>query len=142
MAIKKKEVLKIAKPAPANASAGKKPVWKTVVKKVAKKLAKPATTKPKLKLGKPATRKAPAGKPIGVVTHFFDHISVGIVKFSKPVKVGTTVRFLGAHTDLVQPIVSMQYDHEPIAVAKKGTEVGIKVKEKVHEGNKVYLAEK
>ena len=103
-----------------------------------KKMKQPAR---KTAAKRPAVKVQPKlGKPIGIVTHFFDHISVGIVKFSKPVKVGTPVRCLGAHTALVQPIISMQYDHEPIAIAKKGKEVGIKVKEKVHEGNKVYLA--
>jgi putative protease len=79
-------------------------------------------------------------KPIGEVTHFFGKISVAIVKFSKPVRVGATVRFVGMHTEFTQTIASMQYDHEPIAIAKKGKEVGIKVKKDVHEGNLVYAA--
>lgn len=81
---------------------------------------------------------APEGKPIGEVTHYFGGIDVAIVRFSKPVAVGTKVRFKGATTDFAEPIRSMQYDHQDIAEAKKGQEVGIKVGDKVREGDKVY----
>lgn len=77
-------------------------------------------------------------KPIGKITHYFDKIKVAIVKFNKKVSVGETVRFRGMHTDFVQKIDSMQYEHESIKSAAKGKEVGIKVKKKVHETDKVY----
>jgi len=79
-------------------------------------------------------------KPIGEVTHYFDHLGVAIVKFNKAIKVGETIKFKGAHADFEQKIDSMQYDHKAIESAKKGQEVGIKTKEKVHEGNEVYIA--
>ena len=79
-------------------------------------------------------------KPIGEVTHFFGNISVAIVKFSRAVKVGETVRFRGATTDFVETIASMQYDHQDIASAKKGQEVGIKVGDKVRVGDEVFEA--
>jgi translation elongation factor EF-1alpha len=101
---------------------------KKTVKKVIKK--KPAI---KARVPKPE-------KPIGVVTHFYGKIKVGILKFNKAVKVGTEVRFLGAHTDFRQKIDSMQFDHTPVTTAKKGKQIGIKVKKKVHEGDKVFLS--
>ena len=79
-------------------------------------------------------------KPIGAVTHFYGHLGVAIVKFSKPVKVGDKVRFKGATSDLEETIQSIQYDHKPIDSAKKGQEVGIKVGGKVREGDLVYEA--
>lgn len=79
-------------------------------------------------------------KPIGEVTHYYSHLEVAIVKFSKPVDVGTKVRFKGATTDFEETISSMQYDHKPIDKARKGQEVGIKVREKVRQGDKVYEA--
>ena len=79
-------------------------------------------------------------KPIGVVTHFFNHIRVAIVKCKLPIKRGTEIRFKGATTDFSMSIQSMQYDHESITVTKKGQEVGIKVKKKVREGDMVYPA--
>ncbi len=77
-------------------------------------------------------------KPIGEITHYFSHIGVAIVKFNKGVEVGETVHFKGAHTDFTQTIDSMQYDHKEIGKAKKGQEVGVKVSEKVREGDEVY----
>lgn len=85
-----------------------------------------------------AKNSAPEGKPIGEVTHYFGGIDVAIVRFTRPVAVGTKVRFKGATTDFVESIRSMQYDHQDIAEAKKGQEVGIKVGDKVREGDKVY----
>lgn len=80
-------------------------------------------------------------KPIGKVTHFFDKIGVAIVKFNKGIEVGEKVKFKGATTDFEETIKSMQFDHKAISAAKKNQEVGIKVKEKVREGDSVFAAE-
>ncbi len=82
----------------------------------------------------------PTGKQIGEVTHFYSGISVAIVKFKEPVRVGDNVQFFGATTDFKEAIGSMQYDHKDINEAKKGQEVGIKVVGKVREGDEVYKA--
>jgi translation elongation factor EF-1alpha len=81
-----------------------------------------------------------AEKPIGFVTHFYGGIGVAIVKFSVPVAIGTKLHFKGATTDFTDTVRSIQYDHQAIEEAKKGQEVGIKVKDKVREGDEVYLA--
>jgi len=77
-------------------------------------------------------------KPIGEVTHYFKNIDVAIVKFSKAVDAGESIRFKGATTDFTHKIESMQFDHKDIDKAKKGQEVGIKVGERVRTGDKVY----
>lgn len=79
-------------------------------------------------------------KPIGTVTHFYGNLGVAIVKFTKAVSVGTAVWFKGATTDFKETITSMQYDHKPIESAKKGQEVGIKIKGKAREGDEVFEA--
>ena len=76
-------------------------------------------------------------KIIGAVTHYYSHLGVAIVKFSKAVKVGEEVHFKGATTDFVGKIASMQYDHKDVSSAKKGQEIGIKVSDKVREGDEV-----
>ena len=76
-------------------------------------------------------------KEIGEVTHYYSHLEVAIVKFNRTVKVGEAVHFKGATTDFVLTIGSIQYDHKDIDEAKKGQEVGIKVSEKVRQGDKV-----
>ena len=82
-----------------------------------------------------------ADKKIGTITHFFDKISVGIIKLDKPLKKGEKVKIVGTTTDFEQEVTDMQFDHQDIEKGKKGQEVGIKVDEKVREGDEVFLAE-
>lgn len=96
---------------------------------MAQKPTKPKTAKP-----------AKAPKPIGVVTHFYSHLGVAIVKFTKPTNAGARLHFKGATTDFEDTAQSMQYDHKAVDVAPKGKEIGIKVKSKVREGDEVYIA--
>jgi len=76
-------------------------------------------------------------KVIGTVTHYYSNLEVAIVKFKAPVRVGVEVHFKGATTDFVGKVKSMQYDHKEVSAAKKGQEVGIKVSDKVREGDEV-----
>ena len=78
-------------------------------------------------------------KPIGQVSHFFDKINVAVIKLVKSLKVGDKIRIAGGTTDFTQPVKSMQVEHESIKSAKKGDEIGMKVKEKVRVHDKVYL---
>lgn len=79
------------------------------------------------------------GKLIGQVVHYFDKIGVAVVQLDKGLKGGDEIRLAGGEsTDFTQTVESMQVDHKEIKKAKKGDEVGMKVKEKVREGYKVY----
>ena len=81
------------------------------------------------------------GKPIGEVTHFYSKIGVGIVKLTDALKVGDKVKIQGHSTDIEQDVDSIQVDHKDVQDAKKGDVVGLKVTDKVREGDKVYKAE-
>ena len=76
-------------------------------------------------------------KAIGVVTHYFGKISVGIIQLSDVLKVGDTIHIAGAHDDFTQVVDSMQIEHESVNEAKKGDFIGIKVAQKVHPNDKV-----
>ena len=79
------------------------------------------------------------GELIGEVVHFFSNISVAVIKLSKPLSAGDEIRIIGGeNTDFEQTVDSMEVDHEKIKKAKKGDEVGLKIKDKVREGYKVY----
>jgi putative protease len=54
------------------------------------------------------------------------------------VAVGDTLHFLGHTTDAESTVNSMQIEHTAVTEAKKGDSVGVKVPEKVREGDKVY----
>jgi len=86
------------------------------------------------------SKKSEGPAPIGEVTHYYGGLGVAIVKFNRSVKVGERVKFKGATTDFEETIKSMQFDHQDIKEAKKNQEVGIKVGEKVREGDRVYEA--
>ena len=78
-------------------------------------------------------------KKIGVITHYFGHISVGIIKLDSPLKIGDNIHIKGAHDDITQSVDSIQIEHENVESAGKGDEVGIKVIEKVHPHDEVYI---
>jgi len=77
-------------------------------------------------------------KQIGTVSNYFDHVKVAAIKLTGPLKEGDVVRFVGGDVDFEQPVESMQIQHEPVKSAKEGDEIGIKVKEKVRKGYKVF----
>jgi translation elongation factor EF-1alpha len=80
-------------------------------------------------------------KLIGKITHYFSNIKVGIIKLTDgEIKIGDTVHFKGHTTDFNQQITSIQVEHQDIEKAKKGDEFGVKVDQKVKEGDEVYLA--
>jgi len=75
----------------------------------------------------------------GEVTHFFDKIQVCVIKVQNSLKIGDQLHFKGSVTDFSQVLVSMQVDHKPVSVAKKGQEIGLKVKKDVRVGDKVFI---
>ena len=80
-----------------------------------------------------------ADKKIGTITHFFDRIGVGIIKLNGKLTVGDKVKIQGGTTSFEQEISEIQLEHKSISEAKKGTEVGVKLNEKVREGDDVYI---
>ncbi len=77
-------------------------------------------------------------KEIGKITHYFGHLSVGIIELSDTLKTGESVHIKGHSEDFSQPIDSMQIEHANVSEAKPGDSVGIKVAQKVHPGDKVF----
>ena len=79
-----------------------------------------------------------ANKQIVTVSNYFDHVKVAAIKLTAPLKVGDTVQITGGEVDFEQPVKSMQIQREKVDKAKKGDEIGIKVKKKVRKGYKVF----
>jgi hypothetical protein len=121
----------------------KKPV------KVTKKTAKVAKkTAPAKVAKKPAVRKAPPkaapppppppGERIGVVTHYFGHLSVAVVKLESTLRVGDTIHIRGHTTDFSQRVESLQVEHAPVSEVGPNDDFGLKVNEHVREHDVVY----
>ena len=75
---------------------------------------------------------------IGIVDHFFDKISVGIIKLSGALKVGDTIHIKGKKADFSQEIESMRIEFDTVTEAKEGDKIGIKVAQPVYSSDKVY----
>ena len=75
--------------------------------------------------------------PVGKVTHFFPKIGVAVVALSDDLKQGEEIRFNGTHTDFTQKVASMQVEHQTIANAVRGQEIGLKVDRDVKVGDRV-----
>lgn len=73
-------------------------------------------------------------KPIGKVIHYYDKISVAIVKLGKKLSVGKTVKFVKGDSVFEQKVESMEMEHGKLTEAKPGDEVGIKVDQTVKVG--------
>lgn len=75
---------------------------------------------------------------IGEVTHYFTDISVGVIDLSGKLEIGDKISIEGATTDVQQDVESMQIEHEDVEEAGPNDAVGIKVKDRVREGDLVY----
>jgi len=77
-------------------------------------------------------------KLVGKITHFFTNISVAVVELSDELKIGDRISIEGANTNFQQEVASMQINKQPIEKAEAGQAIGLKVEQRVREGDKVY----
>ena len=75
---------------------------------------------------------------IGKVTDFFAHPVVAGIELSANVKAGDMIHIKGHTTDLELAVTSMQIDNADVEQAKAGDNIGIKVSERVRQGDIVY----
>lgn len=75
---------------------------------------------------------------VGRITHFYTRISVAVVELSAPLAVGDTILVKGPNTDFEQVVESMQIEHENIEKAGAGQSIGLKVVQRVREGDIAY----
>ena len=75
---------------------------------------------------------------VGRVEHYFDRINVAVVALNGILRLGDRIRIRGKKTDFEQEVESMQIEHKQIDEAGPGEMIGLKVKEKVREGDVVY----
>ncbi len=76
---------------------------------------------------------------VAVIVKFFAKPSVAALEVtSGSIKKGDILRYKGHTTDFTEEVTSMEIDNQPVEEAKAGDLVGIKVKERVRENDKVY----
>jgi translation initiation factor IF-2 len=80
-----------------------------------------------------------AEEQVGVIVKFFAKPSVAALEIKNgTIKKGDLLRYKGHTTDFTEEIASMEIDNQPVDEVKAGDLVGVKVKERVREGDKVY----
>lgn len=77
-------------------------------------------------------------KEIGKISHYFTKIGVAVIELTGPLSVGDKILFQGSTTDFEQTVSSMQIEHTNIAKAQAGQSIGLKVANRVREGDAVY----
>lgn len=80
-------------------------------------------------------------KKIGKITHYYGNIGVAIIELSGKMSKGDKIKVEHSGEEFEQAVESMQMEHKDIDAGKKGDSVGIKVEQKVHEGDEVFLME-
>jgi len=124
----KRRKLKPSKPAPR-----KKPARKAktrVSRKPAPKPVKPQSPPPA----------APPGDRVGVVTHYFGHLSVAVVKLDPgtTLRVGENIHIKGHTSDFAQRVDSLQVGHAAVEQVGPDDDFGLKVVGHAREHDVVY----
>lgn len=77
-------------------------------------------------------------KLIGKIAHYYAKIGVAVIDLEDDLSVGDEISIEGSSTNVKQTVESMQVEHENIETAKAGDSVGMKVIDRVREGDAVY----
>lgn len=75
---------------------------------------------------------------IGKVNEFFARPVVAGIELTAPLSAGDTIHIKGHTTDLTVTVASMQINNATVTQAKAGDHVGIKVSDRVRQGDEVY----
>ena len=78
-------------------------------------------------------------KFIGKITHYYGNLGVAIIDLVDSLRIGQTIHIKGAHDDFEQEVKEIQYEHQAIEEGKPSQQVGIKVGQKVHENDQVFV---
>jgi hypothetical protein len=130
---------KPAKKAPVRRASPKKarPIAKAAVKPT------PASPPPQPVAATPMpslpARPTPQEERIGVVTHYYSHLSVATLRLeSGTLRVGDVINIRGHTTDFSQRVESLEVNHAPATEVGPNDDFGLKVVEHAREHDVVY----
>ena len=134
-------------------AARKRPAKKAPVKRASSRKARPAAkvafkrtppsppAAPATPTPTPAAPAQPASREerIGVVTHYYSHLSVAIVRLeSGRLHLGDVIHIRGHTTDFTQRVDSLEVNHAPTTDVGPNDDFGLKVVEHAREHDVVY----
>jgi putative protease len=79
-------------------------------------------------------------KELGKIIHYYPKIGVAIVELRASLKVGDKIAIKGSTTNFEQIVESMQIEHKDVQSAEAGKSIGLKVVQKVREGDIIHTA--
>ncbi len=77
-------------------------------------------------------------KLVGKIVHYYTNLGVGIIELTDELGVSDKIHIKGNNTDFEQDVDSMQVERQNVQSAKAGESVGLKVAQKVKEGDEVF----
>ena len=128
----------------------KKAAKKAPLRPALRKKAGPAKPAPRPSSGRaPEAVRPPPSRPakpasseqrIGVVTHYFSHLSVAVMQLEPgaTLRVGDLIHIRGHTTDVTQKVESLEVDHAPVAEVGPKDDFGLKVIEHVRDHDVVF----
>ena len=117
---------------------------RTTSKKTSKKMSPRSasikkTEPPAKAVVKPTPQSVSREQRIGVVTHYYSHLSVAILRLeSGMLRVGDVIHIRGHTTDLSQRVESLEVNHAPATEVGPNDDFGLKVVGHVREHDVVY----
>ena len=89
--------------------------------------------------GSQPTPPAEPGERLGVVTHYYSHVSVAIIRLeSGTLRIGDVIHIRGHTTDFSQKVESLEVNHAPVTEVRPNEEFGLKVAEHAREHDVVF----
>jgi putative protease len=129
---------KVAKTKKKAATRSKTSARKTTVKAVFPPASLPVRPAP-TPYTPPAPQPMPPEERVGIVTHYYTHLGVAIVRLETGVlHEGDTVRFKGHTSDFTQRVGSMEVNHMHINEVRAPQSFGMKVKDHARENDVIY----
>lgn len=79
---------------------------------------------------------------VGTVIDYFGKIGVAAVRLTDgSLGIGDCIHVRGHTTDVTQVVESLQLEHQPVDRAERGTEVALKVSERVRKHDDLFRVE-
>ena len=114
----------------------KAPLRAASPKKARPTAAKPTSIRP---TPTPPAEPATSEERIGVVTHYYSHISVAIIQLERgTLRVGDVIHISGHTTDFRQRVESLEVDHAPATEVGPKDDFGLKVVDHAREHDVVF----
>jgi hypothetical protein len=116
---------------------------KPITKKTPRKASPPRKARPILAKPTPTPRRpqsVPAEQRIGVVTHYYSHLSVATLRLEPgaTLRVGDVIHILGHTTDFSQRVESLEVDRKSVLEVGSNDDFGLKVIDHAREHDVVF----